>query len=130
MEEMPWQALTKKALSLGYRSHKSGTCGLHCHVNRTFFGVTYAKQEENIAKVLFLVEKYWEELLRFSRRTQGQMDHWAARYGFQAKPEQVLDHAKSSGIGIYHLCRMLRVSNPQRTISAGLSGSVCAGGKL
>lgn len=101
MEEMPWQALTKEALSLGYRSHKSGTCGLHCHVNRTFFGATYAKQEENIAKVLFLVEKYWEELLRFSRRTQGQINHWAARYGFQAKPEQVLDHAKSSGIGRY-----------------------------
>lgn len=101
MEEMPWKELTKEALQMGYRSHKAGTCGLHCHVNRTFFGGSYEQQEENIGKVLFIVEKYWDELLRFSRRTQGQMDHWAARYGFRENPEQVLDHAKKSGKGRY-----------------------------
>ena len=100
-EIMPWKELTKEALHLGYRSHKAGTCGLHCHVNRTFFGDTYEHQERNIGKVLFLVEKYWEELLRFSRRTQGQMDHWAARYGFKENPEQVLNHAKNSNMGRY-----------------------------
>ena len=101
MEKMPWQDLTREALHLGYRSHKAGTCGLHCHVNRSFFGTNKHQQEENIANVLFLVEKYWDELLRFSRRTQGQMDHWAARYGFKEKPGQVLDHAKNSSIGRY-----------------------------
>ena len=100
-EIMPWKELTKEALHLGYRSHKAGTCGLHCHINRTFFGNTYEQQERNIGKVLFLVEKYWEELLRFSRRTQGQMDHWAARYGFKENPEQVLNHAKNSNMGRY-----------------------------
>ena len=101
MEEMPWWDLTKEALRMGYRSHKAGTCGLHCHVNRTFFGDDYEQQEENIGKVLFLVEKYWDELLRFSRRTQGQMDHWAARYGFKEEPKQVMDHAKHCGKGRY-----------------------------
>ena len=101
MEVMPWKELTKEALSLGYRSHKAGTCGLHCHVNRSYFGNTDEEQEWNIGKVLFLVEKYWEELLRFSRRTQGQMDHWAARYGFKERPEQVMTHAKNSGMGRY-----------------------------
>ena len=101
MEFMPWKDLTKEALHLGYRSHKAGTCGLHCHVNRTYFGSTCEEQEWNIGKVLFLVEKYWEELLRFSRRTQGQMDHWAARYGFKERPEQVMNCAKNSGMGRY-----------------------------
>ena len=101
MEEMPWWDLTKEALQMGYRSHKAGTCGLHCHVNRTFFGDNYEQQEENIGKVLFLVEKYWEELQRFSRRTQGQMDQWASRYGFKENPKKVMDHAKCSGKGRY-----------------------------
>ena len=100
-EIMPWKELTKEALSMGYRSHKAGTCGLHCHVNRTYFGNTCEEQEWNIGKVLFLVEKYWEELLRFSRRTQGQMDHWAARYGFKERPDQVMNCAKNSGMGRY-----------------------------
>ena len=101
IEEMPWKEVMEKALRMGYRSHKATTCGLHCHVNRTAFGETYEKQEENISKVLFLVEKYWEELLRFSRRTQGQMNRWAARYGFKEQPDQVMDRAKKSGLGRY-----------------------------
>ena len=101
LEHMPWRDLAKEALYMGYLSHKAGTCGLHCHINRTFFGNTYEEQERNISKVLFLVEKYWEELLRFSRRTQGQMDHWAARYGFKEHPEQVMDYAKNCGRGRY-----------------------------
>lgn len=101
MEEMPWRELTKAALGMGYRSHKAGTCGLHCHVNRTFFGETHEQQELHIGKVLFLVEKYWQELLRFSRRTEAQMDRWAARYGFKEKPDQVMDQAKKAGLGRY-----------------------------
>lgn len=101
MQEMPWQKLLQEAVWLGYRSHKAATCGLHCHVNRTAFGDDYELQETNIAKVLFLVEKYWDELLRFSRRTQSQMDRWAARYGFKEHPEQVLQQAKCSCIGRY-----------------------------
>ncbi len=101
MEVMPWKELTKEALHLGDRSHKAGTCGLHCHVNRTYFGCTCEEQEWNIGKVLFLVEKYWEELLRFSSRTQGQMDHWASRSGFKERPDQVMTCAKNSGMGRY-----------------------------
>ena len=101
MEEMPWKKLLEEAVWLGYQSHKASTCGLHCHVNRTAFGEDYDLQEINIGKVLFLVEKYWDELLRFSRRTQSQMDRWAARYGFKENPDQVLQQAKHSGIGRY-----------------------------
>lgn len=101
MNRMPWKQLLEKAVEKGYRSHKTGTCGLHMHVDRRSLGKTYSEQEENIAKILFLVEKYWNELLIFSRRTQYQMDRWAARYGFKEKPVQVLDNAKKSGLGRY-----------------------------
>ena len=38
---MPWQELFRKALSMGYYSHQTDTCGLHVHVNRNIFGKTY-----------------------------------------------------------------------------------------
>ena len=77
--EMPWEALLREAVRMGHLSHQSGTCGLHIHVSREAFGGTYAHQEAAIARVLYFFEKHWEELLKFSRRTQRQLDRCAAR---------------------------------------------------
>ena len=79
MNGMPWQAVIATARQLGYISHQSGTCGLHVHVNRSSLGDTYQQQDDTIARILFLVEPFWNELLRFSRRTQSQLNRWAAR---------------------------------------------------
>ena len=89
--EMPWAAILRKAVQMGYTSHQAGTCGLHVHV----FGNTESAQDAAIARVLFFVEKFWDELLKFSRRTQGQLNQWAARYGYKDQPKEILDHAKS-----------------------------------
>ena len=96
LNEMPWEAVVKEAISLGYTSHQARTCGLHVHVNRNAFGETQAAQEDVIARILFFVENHWNELLRFSRRTQRQMEQWAARYGRKDDPKAVLDHAKNN----------------------------------
>lgn len=93
--EMPWQEIVDRAKVLGYTSHQAGTCGLHVHVNRNAFGETEAQQDAVIARILFFFEKNWEELLKFSRRTQHQLDQWAARYGYKDQPKEILDHAKS-----------------------------------
>lgn len=95
-KEMPWAAIMAKAKGLGFLSHQTSTCGLHIHVNRSSFGETEAEQEECIARVLFFVETHWPELLRFSRRTQRQIEQWAARYGVKDSPKDILKHAKSS----------------------------------
>lgn len=92
--EMPWREVLKTALSLGYTSHQARTCGLHVHVNRSSLGNTCREQEDTIARILFLVENFWHELLRFSRRTQSQMDRWASRYGRKDDPKEVLQSAK------------------------------------
>lgn len=95
LRQMPWEALCKEAVSLGYTSHQARTCGLHIHVSRDAFGETEAQQDLCIARVLYFFEKHWEELLKFSRRTQRQLDQWAARYGFKEQPMEILDHAKT-----------------------------------
>lgn len=101
MTSMPWKKVMDKALELGYFSHKTSTCGLHCHVDRYSLGKTKEEQEATISKILFIVEKFWDELLRFSRRTQFQMDRWAARYGIKERPKHMLDNVKKSGLGRY-----------------------------
>lgn len=70
LNEMPWAEILRKAQSMGYLSHAAGTYGLHVHISRLAFGCTYEQQEAAIARLLYFVEKFWAELLRFSRRTQ------------------------------------------------------------
>ena len=101
LNEMPWAEVLRKAQSMGYLSHAAGTCGLHVHISRLAFGCTYEQQEAAIARLLYFVEKFWAELLRFSRRTQSQMNRWAARYGIRLTPSEQISHAKNSCAGRY-----------------------------
>ena len=94
VNHMPWNALCRKAASLGYLSHRAGTCGLHVHISRAAFGKTEQDQDGPIARVLYFFEKHWEELLKFSRRTPRQLERWAARYGYKEQPRDILEHAK------------------------------------
>ena len=101
MHDMDWDSLTQKALYLGYKSHKTTTCGLHIHVNRNTFTSDNIRQEACIGRILFIVERFWQELLRFSRRTEEQIKQWAARYGFKNEPHEILDTAKKNSYNRY-----------------------------
>lgn len=97
LNHFPWEKIMEKAKSMGYVSHQSGTCGLHFHVNRTAFGETREEQESCIARILYLHEVFWNELLKFSRRTEKQYQQWCARYGLKEHPQEILKHAKGYG---------------------------------
>ena len=96
-----WEEIMKKAISLGYRSHQTSTCGLHIHVNRSCLGETHDEQEDVISRILFFVETHWAELLRFSRRSEYSMNRWAARYGYEKSGREILDKAKKGNNGRY-----------------------------
>ncbi len=80
MNTMPWKEVLRKAVELGYTSHNAGSCGLHVHCSRNFFGEEYDEQEIAIGRVLFFIEKHWNELVRFSRRSTSSLNRWAAKY--------------------------------------------------
>ena len=102
LREMPWAEVLAAARSMGYTSHQARTCGLHIHVSRRAFGETEARQDEAVARILYFFEKFWEELLKFSRRTPRQLERWAARYGYREQPRDILEHAKKGcGSGRY-----------------------------
>lgn len=98
-KEMPWGKVLQEAIRMGYISHQTTTCGLHVHVNRDAFGIGETEQDAVIARILYFFEKNWEELLKFSRRTPRQLEHWAARYGYKDQPRELLDHAKKGSHG-------------------------------
>ncbi len=104
LRNMPWAEICRKAAAFGYLSHRSGHCGLHVHVSRLAFGKTAEKQDAAIARCLYFFEKHWEELLKFSRRTQDQLDRWAARYGYKDQPMEILDYAKKGYHGGRYTC--------------------------
>lgn len=111
--EMPWNAVLNEVIHFGYQSHQIGTCGLHVHVSRKAFGNTEQEQDAAIARILFFVEKHWNELLRFSRRTPCQLERWAARYGYKDRPRDILDQAKKGGGAGRYACVNLQ---PEDTI--------------
>lgn len=104
LNNMPWAQILRSAASMGYLSHQADTCGLHIHVNRTAFGETERKQDACIARILYFFEKHWEELLKFSRRSQYQLDRWAARYGYKDRPQDILEHAKKGAHASRYTC--------------------------
>ena len=101
MHSLPWEQMMNAAVAMGYCSHQATTCGLHVHISRDAFGRTEQAQEAAIARLLFFVEKHWNELLKFSRRTNRQLERWAARYGYKDTPKEMMDHAKSYHYGRY-----------------------------
>ncbi len=103
LSEMPWGPVLCRAIELGYLSHQTSTCGLHVHVSRNTFGETEAAQDAVIGRILYFVERHWNELLAFSRRTQHQLDRWAARYGYRDRPCEMLAQAKK-GCGNRYTC--------------------------
>lgn len=107
----PWQKILASAVDLGYQSHNSETSGLHIHVNRNTFGDTEEIQDVSIARILYFMESFWNEMLKFSRRTEYQMNRWAARYGYKEHPADILDHAKKGYGGGRYSCVNLQNRN-------------------
>ena len=119
MNYMPWKDILDEAKSLRYKSHQTSTCGLHVYISRNAFGDTNIEQECSIARLLYFVEKFWTELLRFSRRTENQIDHWAARYGMKLSPKEMMDFAKYSCPGRYMAVNLMNRATVEIRIFRG-----------
>jgi hypothetical protein len=63
--------------SLDYRSHDTTTCGLHIHFDRTAFGTRPSVQKLKAAYLALIMEKNWNQITKFARRTRSQMNNWS-----------------------------------------------------
>lgn len=106
----PWDDLCKRAIQLGYTSHNAETCGLHVHVSRNALGNNADEIDATIARILYFFESHWSQMVRFSRRTEGQLDEWAKRYAHKDSVHEYEDDAKSRSHGRY-MCVNLQNSS-------------------
>lgn len=95
-KEFCWEDIMHHAVRLGYRSHQTSTCGLHIHVNRNSLADNREEQDQIISRILYFVEHHWNELLKFSRRSEYAINRWAARYGYENYPKAIMDKAKKN----------------------------------
>lgn len=62
----------------GLRSHQTKTCGMHVHFNRDFFNPD--EEEACVARLLYMVENFWDNIAIFSRRSRETIERWARKY--------------------------------------------------
>jgi len=78
VNSFPWEDICRTALSYGYRSHDTDTCGLHIHASRSLFGDSETEQDLTIAKIMLLVDRWYNDyIVKFARRNLSNMRRWA-----------------------------------------------------
>lgn len=70
-----WADMMNLALRKGYRSHQPGTCGLHVHIDRTYFddGTLTDKEIESVMYIILKNNIEW--IKKFSRRANNGYDY-------------------------------------------------------
>ena len=72
----------------GAKSHDTSTCGLHVHYSRAALGASEQARDMVCAKILVLMDKFTDQLVKFARR-DWTISRWAPKYaGFNAEGEQ------------------------------------------
>ena len=97
LNSLDWKKIMDTCLKNGFQSHNAGTCGLHVHISRKAFGESEQEQELNIAKLIYLFEKFWLQIKAFSRRTEEQINDWARNYGLTTIDEAINESKSVKG---------------------------------
>lgn len=88
VNNFPWNDICQTALSYGYRSHDTDTCGLHIHASRSLFGDSILEQDLTIAKIMLLVDRWYDtHIVQFTRRNLSKMQRWAGKPNADIRPE-------------------------------------------
>ena len=88
MNHFPWIGICETALGYGYKSHDTETCGLHIHASRSLFGSDQMEQDLTIAKIMLLVDRWYDtHIVQFARRDINKMRRWADKPNADIRPE-------------------------------------------
>lgn len=73
--KIDWENILNILRKSDYQSHNGNRCGLHIHSSRLLYGDTREEQDDNIAKVIYFYEKFYDDMFKFSRRTSSGWAH-------------------------------------------------------
>ncbi len=91
-------AIFEEMRTRGYTSHDNGNCGLHVHIS---LKPMLEANEDAVCAMLLLIERFWSQLIRFTRRTEDQLDRWAALYSTKHKEYKELAKMSKRECGRY-----------------------------
>lgn len=98
-QKFMWAKILKACRDAEARSHNGGRCGLHVHFSSNFYGRNIDEREQHEAKLLYLVEKFWEHFAKISRRSEDSLQTWACRYTHASRlhlsPKEICAGAKA-----------------------------------
>jgi len=97
-KELEYDELFSWLIKNKYRSHDTSTCGLHVHINRTYFGNDKLSQDLCISKLLYLFEKYWDKVELVARRSSNK---YARRFLLEEDETPIDLYAKSQASDKY-----------------------------
>lgn len=112
MNGMNWHNICKTAVSYGYRSHDTNTCGLHIHASRDGLGETESEQDLVIAKLMLLFDRNWDNIVKFSRRNFYALEEWAKKLDSEIEPDDDETMAvRKSKMNSYDRYRAINLTN-------------------
>ena len=73
MNNFGWKDITRICKNYDYYSDMVSTCGMHMHVDKSYF----ENSKEAAVKLTYLLNKFRENFITFSRRRSGAISDWA-----------------------------------------------------
>ena len=94
-ERFGWDEITQTCIEQGYCGDDSDNGGMHIHASKTLLGTTVEEQELTTAKVIILVNSFFDrELLTFTRRDPSELRQWAKKNCVQFVASDTSDRIK------------------------------------
>lgn len=81
--------------SHGFKSQSYQNCGLHIHFNKSFFESNLDLYTMNL---LYIIEKFWKEVVLLSRRNYPSIVKWANKY--DESPEKIVENTKKQYLSL------------------------------
>ena len=89
----------------GYKGHDCKTAGLHIHANRNYLGKSRISQELVISKILYILEKFNEEICVIARRDNDYSEFVGSKKEEDSLVElygKYKDHGKRAALNLQH----------------------------
>lgn len=100
-QKFPWAEVCKKAVSLGFVSHKSSSCGLHIHMSRRAI-----KNEAALGKICWFLEFNKGKVQKIGRRTSEQWCKFKRVKGTPGATQSKYEDAGKNTGDRYHAINM------------------------
>lgn len=124
-EKEYWEKPFNHLKNAGWKSHDTGTCGLHFHVSKWFFGSTWKGQFNNVKKVIRFINDHYEDFNKMSRR-HGDWN-WCETFDFEVNQKTTIYNLSYNHDRRYHTINLERFTHTNGIEDGDMEFRICKG---